>query len=365
MRRYRFLDERKFRLLCEGLTLDSKDMEVVDEALNGLDKKGKLPSRIIEHNQRTGYGPPPSFSGPKTIITLEKLRNTETDQKFSVASVIADPKDVGASPGFHVNLQSVILDIPQRVEIPLRYVLKGLPPLEPTYMVYLHVLLMEDAENLVYYGITKRGWMKRFNEHMVKSMREDSPLLFHRALREGIAGRLRQMGKATQSAKESQTTRRAMIGNHHVLCAAGLSEEQALKTEEYLVDKYSFGKPQGLNMIPGGRAGIVYLHRLKALDGQRDPVTDQEREAVLERYVRANPRKGISNPAIAQRWTDDKFATRVICSGEKRLTAESVRNIRTAAAEGADAAEIQRSVSARSLRQVKRVIAGKTYARVR
>lgn len=47
------------------------------------------------------------------------------------------------------------------------------------------------------------------------------------------------------------------------LCSTGLTEEAALETEEYLVAKYSLASlhPYGLNMIPGGRAGIGLARR--------------------------------------------------------------------------------------------------------
>ena len=50
MRKYKFVDEQNFRFLCDGLTLDSRDLRVFDGALEGLDKKNQLPSRILSHN---------------------------------------------------------------------------------------------------------------------------------------------------------------------------------------------------------------------------------------------------------------------------------------------------------------------------
>ena len=61
MKKYKFLDERKFRFICQGLTLTSKDMEVLDHGLSGLDKINGIPSKIIKHSQRFGFGEPPSF----------------------------------------------------------------------------------------------------------------------------------------------------------------------------------------------------------------------------------------------------------------------------------------------------------------
>jgi hypothetical protein len=103
--------------------------------------------------------------------------------------------------------------------------------------------------------------MKRFNEHVQQAMRDESPLLFHRTLRAGVAGRMHQLHGFAAGQPTESTSPHIMVANHHVVCAAGLSEDKALEGEEYLVEKYSFRKPVGLNMIPGGKAGIAYLHR--------------------------------------------------------------------------------------------------------
>ncbi len=185
MKRYHLLDERKFRHFCQGLTFDAKDMEVLDQALRGLDEKTAIPSKIVAHNGIHGFGPPPAFSGPEIIVNVEK-HFSETKTPFSFSTVVRAKSTIDAAPAIHINLSSPALDIHQRVEIPMRYLLKGLPKIEDTYMVYLHALKMEDGSTFVYYGITKRGWVKRFNEHMYSALSQRSRLLFHQVLREGI-----------------------------------------------------------------------------------------------------------------------------------------------------------------------------------
>jgi hypothetical protein len=362
-KKYRFLDERKFRNFCQGLTLDATDMGVLDGALVGLDAQNKIPSRIVTHSQHHGFGPGLQLPGGQIILTLEKRGGPEKGP-LSIAYAVRHKEILNKPPALHIMLRSISLDILQRVEIPLRYVLKGLPDIEGTYMVYLHVLKMEGGEELVYYGVTKRGWMKRFDEHMQHAMRVESPLLFHRMLRDGIRGRLHQLHGPGATSEEAAPTH-VMVANHHVVCGAGLSEEKALESEEYLVEKYSFGKPSGLNMIPGGKAGIAYLHRLTRPSPTRSLTTDQDRERVLEQYLRAHPRKGLPNPTIVERWKDDEYAARIICSGGRRLTRDQVAQIRAAAASGIAVEKIGASVGARNEAQVARVIEGKTYRRIR
>jgi len=255
-------------------------MEVLDTALDGLDKKNRLTSKILEHNQRNGFGPPPKFPGPTVIVVLEKRARRDTGQTLSTAAVVGDKDKPGGSPGLHILLHSPTLDIPQRVEIPLRLVLKGLPSFESLYMVYLHVLKMSDGQNLVYYGITKRGWMKRFMEHVARSVRDDSPLLFHRSLREGILERLRQRGmeQPLPAGVASPSPHGAMIGNYHVLCGAGMTEEQALETEEYLVTRvlaYCLEYAEGIS-FSNGLAEPEELLREQARSVVRRPDLDHD-----------------------------------------------------------------------------------------
>jgi hypothetical protein len=91
-------------------------------------------------------------------VNVDKLANRDRPGQLSVATVLQDKTVVGETPGLHINLFSPSLKIPQRIELPLRLVLKGLPAIEPTHSVYLHALRMQSGEVFVYYGITKRGW---------------------------------------------------------------------------------------------------------------------------------------------------------------------------------------------------------------
>ena len=54
-----------------------------------------------------------------------------------------------------------------------------------------------------------------------------------------------------------------LAGIVSTLCGTGLSQAAAWEIEEYLVDNYSLAAkyPFGLNMIPGGRAGLAELQR--------------------------------------------------------------------------------------------------------
>ena len=152
-----------------------------------------------------------------------------------------------------------------------------------------------------------------------------------------------------------------------VICAIGLDEDAAMDTEEYLVDKYSLSSkhPFGLNMIPGGREGIRVLHELSPVINGSLIETDA-REEILDDYMRHHPQFGIRKPGVAEKWNDPAYAEAVICGRENRLSPDQVREIRyLAAMGGVDSNQIPAQTGALNDAQVRRVIAGRTYARIR
>ncbi len=184
----------------------------------------------------------------------------------------------------------------------------------------------------------------RFGEHL-RQANAESQSLFHKALRDLVP-----------DAKSI----------HHTIIAAGINEDQANDAEEYLVDKYSFHPkhPNGLNMIPGGREGIRYLHKLGATSGDKTYL-HFDREAALESFLVSQARKGKLNPLVSQMWLDDKYAEAVICGGANRLSGEQVRKIRWLSICGLGAQEICEEVDASSAEQVRNVLNCKTYIRIR
>ncbi|MDQ0640200.1 hypothetical protein QF042_003765 [Pedobacter sp. W3I1] len=166
------------------------------------------------------------------------------DGKQLVTADAMQIKDTsGLPPGLHLNLQSPSLDVPQRIEIPLKYILNGLPTLSGTHMVYLHALQINDKETFVYYGKTKRGWMKRYIEHVKLAMKGSSrefPGLYGNA----IKNRYNQLfGKPLDPSGQVYT------GSYHVVCVAGLNGADANEVERYLIKKHSLSNAQGLNMV--------------------------------------------------------------------------------------------------------------------
>lgn len=162
-----------------------------------------------------------------------------------------------------------------------------------------------------------------------------------------------------------QDFRPKLAGMVAALCAIGLTEQQAMDTEEYLVDKYSLSSKhkRGLNMIPGGYEGIRTLHVLSFI--KEATILDTEaREEMLNGYLKDHPRLGVLSPGVAAKWNDPEYAEAVICGRENRLEAGQVREIRYLSVLGYSVEAIRERVGAIDEGQVQRVLAGRTYARI-
>lgn len=235
------LNEQNFQYLCQGLTLDLHDMQVIDQVLLKLNSKNGLVNKIITHNETQGSESTLDTDGPQIIVMFDKY--LVSSKPLTTATVMQENDNSGLPPMLHINLHSPTLNIPQGVEIPLRYVLNGMIPLDGTYMVYLHALEINNKEIFVYYGVTKRGWMKRFNEHTRLAVKGKSHRKFPKLLGESIEARIHQLLRGTNA------TNNILTGSYHVVCAAGRTKQNAFEIEKYLINKRSLSEKKGLNMI--------------------------------------------------------------------------------------------------------------------
>lgn len=216
--------------------------------------------------------------------------------------------------------------------VPLNAVLKGSDRLESLHCVYCHTISTDVP--LTYVGITKRRWFDRYAQHQSASER-GSPFVFHSALRQ-------HQDKPVQ---------------HRVLLC-GVGFEAAMKYEEEFVDMGTL-YPLGLNMIPGGFAGLRYLSKLGIT-----AKTAESRDEHLERLAAMDHVAGVPNPLCAARWASDQdYVNRVVCGHSGRLTVEQVRQIRMLTAFGKSQPEVAQAVGVLTDR-VRDVLAGRTYGRV-
>ena len=139
-------------------------------------------------------------------------------------------------------------------------------------------------------------------------------------------------------------------------------KDDAMKWEEVAVDKWASDE-YGLNMIPGGYKGLRFLHEHRITN--KIDISLEERDKAIAEYVRRNPRKGIPNPLIAELWEDDEYYKRINEAHPKRLSEAQVQQIRALAKAGWLVESITKEVGAIDERQVKDVVKGKTYKRIK
>lgn len=261
--RLRFVDATALMHLSRGLTFDPlRSAEVLDDALCALDEKNGYVSQVQEWVRGGGLhnGECPTLPTGRIVADVTEAMNAEK-KILHTAAILNVVKEAGIAPVVFLSMVSPVLDLGMRVEVPLRAVLQGNPPLENTYTVYLHVLLTSEGKDLVYYGITKRGWNLRFNEHTRSAVAQKSRRLFARTLRDLIMARAEELYRVPDE-------RPKLRGLITTICATGLPYDEALSVEEAMVEKYSLASkhPNGLNMIPGGAAG---LHRAASFTRKR------------------------------------------------------------------------------------------------
>lgn len=215
------------------------------------------------------------------------------------------------------------------------------------HCVYMHTIETdtsdEDRESrglgltdsaLTYAGITKQGPIKRFKAHLSAARTGRNAYIFHQALRDTFG----------EDAKKVLVT--SIVG-------FGLSFEEAMNLEEEIVDEMTL-YPRGLNMIPGGFAGLKYLSSRGVKANGR--MLAETRDNMIAKLPRANP-------LLSAQWNDPDYAARVMCGWGNRLDAALVREINFYKELGFSWEKVSERIG-RDDKQVKRVFNGKTYQRI-
>lgn len=216
--------------------------------------------------------------------------------------------------------------------------------LDGSYTVYEHQIADYsgvEAKYRSYVGITKCGWAARWRQH-VCSANNGSPYLFHDAIR--------------------QMHPRCVM--RHSVHGCGLSYEAAMKLEEEIVAELSLF-PRGLNMIPGGFAGIRFLGQ-RGFHGVTEK-TWEHRSKLVREFRNHCERNRLPDPLLSARlssvWKSDDYAASVICSNPNNFDLERVREARLLASFDWTTEQIAERFSCKPAR-VDRLIRGDTYARV-
>jgi hypothetical protein len=213
-----------------------------------------------------------------------------------------------------------------------------------SFVLYQHIFGNGGSypnDGYFYVGVTTRSWQTRWSEHR-RAIEAGSLLLFHKRLRDEL-----DAGHVTYI--------------HHKVLGITDDVEELYALEEILVEGH-WEDERRLNMIPGGKSGLRYLRENGLLRAGSVPLPD-DRDRLLEAWLREHPRKGLPAPWVAEKWKDNAWAIAQICGRDGRLSVDQVRAVRELAQAHSDD-QIAERIGARNVDQVKRVLDGKTYTRV-
>ena len=318
---------------------------------------------LVEHALVHGR---PTFD-VHVYVDESEMKGVRKCERLDV-QIVSQPQDWGQrrGNGNHLILTLKTGKVRQSFIVPLPLVLMAFEArvCKPnTYQVYEHTLIRKKEAPLKtvkdyeegagqYVGLTSRTWQQRAKEHAYAAQR-GSCLLFHRALRGDLFD---------------------VFVHEHIVLRAGLSRPQALWIEEVEVEKRTLrdAHPHGLNMIPGGEAGLRFLSTMtkRPASGIDLDSVDSLLEAEINRSLR-QPGLGIrgahTNAKLAALWQSDiDFRIRTMTGQAKRLSYRQIRSARIWQASGWAIDKILAHLNgmdgrAVTMDQLQRLLDGKTY----
>jgi len=212
---------------------------------------------------------------------------------------------------------------------------------------------------LLYVGITRQTWLERYRQHC-NAMCRGSNLLFHRALR----GEFCHIGIL-----------------EHIMERAGLTEKQALEIEEKEVEKRSLRSlhSHGLNMIPGGYAGLKCVHNFASRIGYKldkelsadtleSVLVDVQQHSLKQHFKTTNIKR--INDEIARLWRDDiNFRINATTGQHNRFSYRQIQAARIWDASGWSKDKILENLLKIDTKQIgmdqlERLLKGETYASI-
>jgi hypothetical protein len=331
----------------------AKSLSQLEQCLQGINQQQNgIVDRLVIRNRRTvnvSHGAARLMAAGLEIAQKTFLEDGSVNTQAVTRSI--------PGPALYHRVLGYQNGVAHKIIVPLQYLLKGWGDANRDHQCYVHMisenvpqysssddlvgLNFRDSGNYYYVGITGRNWLVRLNEH-VREMANGSQRHFYRAWREhyGAPGVLFT----------------SYLDDINQTYEAAMNWEEA-KVDEIASDQY------GLNMIPGGFKGLRLLHESRITKGIN--ISLEERDRAVTEYCRQHPRKGLPNPFISELWKDDDFYAKVIEAKVKALSFDQVKKIRLLDNQGVSVSAIVREVGALNEQQVKGVLFGKTYRRVR
>lgn len=372
------------------LPISAASVAEVDAALDGLNQgehggtAGSI-ERLMRINKATRFntkswgrlkqGSVVKLAASYSFITFEEEGDASEDYVFSFHAfqhaspqapmlLVSFDRCSGARPADLVTPRETYVLSRRVVSIPLQCVLKHWGDPTRGHMIYEHDIspmdhaspdLHEKFGSARYIGLTSRNWQTRYREHQRDAL-TGSELLFHTTLASVFPdGGISQVGMGP-----FEIVRRGLCLTSE-LEYVNLSYEEAMQVEEILVERTL--NPAGLNMIPGGFAGIKLLHKLGFL--KRPKATVEERNLATANYILQQQR--IRNPApwVSDQWQTDDYYERVVLNRANTLSREQIHTIRKFGLEWRFAPEVIARLAGANLRQVRDILSGKYYSRVK
>lgn len=197
-------------------------------------------------------------------------------------------------------------------------------------------LISKEDTNLIYVGVTKKTWSSRWKEHL-QAARAGSPYDFHKAIRHFEGS----------------------YHSTHTVLSVSQSWDEAMMWEESFIEERSL-RPKGLNMIPGGKAGIAFAAKygVKANTSKRW----ENRNVIIRRIQQNAKRRGIPNPAQSLRLTTDPdLMRRMVEARENTFDSNDIAIIHSMFAMNMDWREIAQKLGVKDIYRVRNVVEGRTY----
>ncbi len=108
---------------------------------------------------------------------------------------------------------------------------------------------------------------------------------------------------------------------------------------------------------------MKFLHKLGYLS--RDRATVDDRDFAAAKYLLENARPGRVAPWVTENWLKDEFYEQVIFKRSNTLNREQVFSIRKYGTEWGFSSELIANLVGANIRQVRDVLSGKYYSRVK
>ncbi|WP_108257699.1 GIY-YIG nuclease family protein [Mangrovicoccus ximenensis] len=293
---------------------------------------------ILPHAARPAAG----YTGCHLIVTVV-TGSIQTGHILPLGYALRELEDITLRPGGYQIYRHHLY--PSAAPMPVAPMRPGADPVLPW--------AAHAGTGLVYTGLTSRSWAKRLAEHR-RTAHAGSGTLFHQALR----------GTFFPVAK-----------TEHEILRAGVTRAEAMRLEEIEIEDRSLFPihARGLNMIPGGEAGMKFIAQWRRGPGAppEPGAVEEAYDAALKEMLAARLEGCVPDAsAIARLWAENlAYRIGVTCGRGDRLSQLQITFARIWHACGWSEEKIAAKLDGVDRRrakpeQVRRLLAGKTYADV-